>query len=97
MHSLPPPKLLVLAPKQLLACYLTYTHVSYSETYFLCPYCHQKQPVFRNSCEACCSKRQSKYKPCRLYFGRVVSCCCASKQMLLQQAALLNETPLKWN
>lgn len=42
-------------------------------------------------------KRQSKYKPCRLYFGRVVSCCCASKQMLLQQAALLNETPLKWN
>jgi len=46
MHSLPP-KLFVLAPKQLLSSYLTDTLIYYSETY-LCPDHHWKQ-----HCMAC--------------------------------------------
>lgn len=84
----------VLAPKQLLACYLTLMsfiqrRISYVYIAF------ENNLSLKNHCEACCTKRQSKCKPCRPYFGRVGSCCCASKQRLLQQAALLKEMPLK--
>lgn len=90
MHSLPP-KLL----------FLTFIILSYRYSYLLFRdlLLTPTPPLETTLCDlslsykACCAlsnRRQSKYQPCRPYFGTVVSYC-ASKQILFQQAALLKE------